>query len=180
MASEETEQTDEQGEDQPSGKGGKLLLIVGLVLGIALGGGVAAVLLPSGGDEAAEDAEQAEVPDAEAEAETAVPAEVLTVAVTRLPVPLADAQGEVLGYMFVDLSLEVDGMDSQSYVAARVPRLRDAYLRRLSGQQLTLADRPGALDYDRLNLLLMDVTGSVVGADRVTQIFVTQVVHLHN
>ena len=177
MASEETEQTDEQSEDQPSGKGGKLLLIVGLVLGIALGGGVAAVLLPSGGDEPAEETAETEP---EAEAETAEPAEVLTVAVTRLPVPLADAQGEVLGYMFVDLSLEVDGMDSQSYVAARVPRLRDAYLRRLSGQQLTLADRPGALDYDRLNLLLMDVTGSVVGADRVTQIFVTQVVHLHN
>lgn len=178
MASEETEQTEEQSEDQPSGKGGKLLLIVGLVLGIALGGGVAAVLLPSGGDE--EPAEETAAAEPEAEAETAVPAEVLTVAVTRLPVPLADAQGEVLGYMFVDLSLEVDGMDSQSYVAARVPRLRDAYLRRLSGQQLTLADRPGALDYDRLNLLLMDVTGSVVGADRVTQIFVTQVVHLHN
>lgn len=178
MASEETEQTEEQSEDQPSGKGGKLLLIVGLVLGIALGGGVAAVLLPSGGDE--EPAEETAAAEPEAEAEPAVPAEVLTVAVTRLPVPLADAQGEVLGYMFVDLSLEVDGMDSQSYVAARVPRLRDAYLRRLSGQQLTLADRPGALDYDRLNLLLMDVTGSVVGADRVTQIFVTQVVHLHN
>ena len=177
MASEETEQTEEQSEEQPSGKGGKLLLIVGLVLGIALGGGVAAVLLPSGGDEPAEETAAAEP---EAEAEPAVPAEVLTVAVTRLPVPLADAQGEVLGYMFVDLSLEVDGMDSQSYVAARVPRLRDAYLRRLSGQQLTLADHPGALDYDRLNLLLMDVTGSVVGADRVTQIFVTQVVHLHN
>ena len=59
----------------------------------------------------------------------------------------------------------MDGPDNQSYVAARLPELRDAFLRDLNDIQTTRDDRPGALDFTLLHARLEAATHKTMGQD---------------
>lgn len=150
-------------------RGAGLAIIAGILAGL-LFGGVAVFFLTR--DESPEDATQ-ETAGAEQAKPKPPPADLLVVRRRRLAVPLIDAEGEALGYMWVDLAFEVDGPDNQSEVSARLPSLVDAYLRDLHGRQTTREDRPGAMDFDLLKRRLRSVTDRMLGEDRVLGIRIT-------
>ncbi|WP_281301674.1 MULTISPECIES: hypothetical protein [unclassified Iodidimonas] len=152
---------------------GVLMIIIGVVVGLLIGGG-AVYLLVSGTAEAPTDAGQTDAAAAPDEAAPDLPkVDLLVVPVRRFAVPLIDHDGDVLGYMWVDLAFEVDGPDHQSYVAARIPELRDAFLRDLNARQTTQKDKPGALDFELLRERLDAVSKQVMGPERVLRVRIT-------
>lgn len=140
----------------------RLLLIFGLIAGVLIGATVAFFL--SGGSDPrtaqTEDADRSEPPAPEE------PLDLLVVPINRFAVPVIGPEDEIHGYMWVDLVFEVDGPVDQSYVAARLPEIRDAALRDLHGRTTTREDRPGALDFDLLKARLEAISDQIAG-DRI-------------
>ncbi len=161
-------------EEESGGKSGFLLMILGVLGGIAIG--AAAFWFISGGlgNERQGDEEHSRVEE-EKKVEEKKPVDLLIVPVRRFAVPLIDGRMRVLGYMWVDLAFEVEGPNNQSYVAAHVPELRDAFLRDLNRRQTTRTDRPGALDIGLLHERLETVTRQVLGENRVLNVRITNV-----
>ena len=158
----EDEKTDAEETEEPKRKGfGLLVLVIGIVGGLAIGGGAVYFLTRGGGEEAATGAE----PSAANEEEPA--ADLLIVSARRVAVPMIDGDLNVVGYMWVDLAFETDGPQNQSYVSARLPALRDAFLRDLHSRRTTRSDRPGALDFDLVHERLEAATRATLGEDRV-------------
>ena len=164
----------EEAEDQePPKKGGKMLLIVGLVVGLALGGGGAFFFLSS-----ADDGAQAEVAVEPEPVEEEPEPELAYVQINRMPATLLGKDGELLGYVFFDLAIEVEGEEDQSFVSSRVPHLREAFLREFAAAPITRADRPGAIDFDGVKERLMAQARHVVSGDRIRDIRVVQTVRM--
>lgn len=170
---------DKLGEETEGGrKGGVLLLALGIFAGLLIGGGAVYVLIGMNGAKTdQEEGAPAEEADTHAE-EPAPEIQLLTVPVRRFSVPLIDADRRILGYMWVDLAFEVDGPENQSYVAARVPELKDAFLRDLNAIQTTRTDRPGALDFELLGARLDAAARRVLGKDRLIAVRITNAVRM--
>ena len=166
MADPETE-TEER-----SGKGMMLIMVLGIVGGILLGGAVVYFLTGGFGKKAEPVAEK---PAAEEPKPAEKQIDLLTVPVRRFAVPLINDHGRVLGYMWVDFVFEVNGPQNQSYVAARVPEIRDALLRDLNDRQTTRHDRPGALDIDLVARRLDAVSRQILGEERLLNVRITNV-----
>lgn len=163
---------EEEGQEPPK-KGGKMLLIVGLVVGLALGGGGAFFFLGS-----ADDGAQAEVAAEPEPVEEEPEPDLAYVEINRMPATLLGQDGELLGYVFFDLAIEVEGEENQSFVSARVPHLREAFLREFAAAPITRADRPGAIDYDGVKHRLMAQARHVITGDRIRDIRVVQTVRM--
>ncbi len=159
-------------EKEGSGKGSVLLMILGIVAGMAIG--AAAFWFIFGGLKQ-EPPTGGETPKVEEEKKPEKPVDLLIVPVRRFAVPLIDERMRVLGYMWVDLAFEVEGPANQSYVSAHVPELRDAFLRDLNRRRTTRNDRRGALDLKLLHERLETVTRQVLGPDRVLHVRITNV-----
>lgn len=161
-------------EEIPAGgkKSSLLLIILGVVAGLLVGGGVVYVLF--GMDKGPETAPVEETVE---EAPAPAPAaNLLIIPVRRFAVPLINGDRQVLGYMWVDLAFEVDGPENQSFVAARLPELKDAFLRDLHAARTTREDRPGALDFDLLQERLDAATEKVAGEGRVLAVRITNAI----
>ena len=161
--SEETESPEEESAEEEEGKakgGSKLLLIIGLVAGLALGAG--GMFFASGMLADDETGEEEEVAEEEPEEEEAPPPNILTVEIKRINVPLVDANKRVLGYMWVDAEFEVIGPEAQAELSRRKARVRDALIRALHSQPTTRSDRPGALDFDLVTKELTDAASGVL------------------
>ncbi|GER08332.1 hypothetical protein GCM10007972_25070 [Iodidimonas muriae] len=153
---------------------GLLFLVAGIVAGVLIGGAAVFFFL-SGGDESASVQDEAAIEEqaqaAKEKAEKKI--DLLVVPVRRFALPLIDNDNRILGYMWVDLAFEVDGPDNQSYVAARLPELRDGFLRDLNSRQTTQTDRPGALDFDLVHDRLLEMTHQVMGKGHVLNVRIT-------
>ncbi|RMF71800.1 MAG: hypothetical protein D6740_06140 [Alphaproteobacteria bacterium] len=157
--------------EERSGKGMMLIMVLGIVGGILLGGAVVYFLTGGFGKK-----QEAPVEKVEAEAKPKEKQiDLLTVPVRRFAVPLINDHGRVLGYMWVDFVFEVNGPQNQSYVAARVPEIRDALLRDLNDRQTTRHDRPGALDIDLVARRLDAVSRQILGRERLLHVRITNV-----
>ncbi len=157
--------------EERSGKGMMLIMVLGIVGGILLGGAVV-YFLTGGFGKKEEPVAEKPTPEAKPEDKQI---DLLTVPVRRFAVPLINGKGRVLGYMWVDFVFEVNGPQNQSYVAARVPEIRDALLRDLNDRQTTRADRPGALDIDLVAKRLDAVSRRIVGNERLLNVRITNV-----
>ena len=158
-------------QEERSGKGMMLIMVLGIVGGILLGGAVV-YFLTGGFGEKEEPVAGEPAPEAKPEEKQI---DLLTVPVRRFAVPLINDKGRVLGYMWVDFVFEVNGPQNQSYVAARVPEIRDALLRDLNDRQTTRRDRPGALDIDLVARRLDAVSRQIVGNERLLNVRITNV-----
>lgn len=164
MAKADEDAPDQAAEDAPAGgrKRSGLLLALGILGGILLGGAVMYLLDGSGPA-----SETAGEPAGEEETKPPEPAvDLLVVEVQRFSVPLITEEKDLLGYVWVDIAIEVDGPENQSYVSARLSELRDAFLRDLYTRQTADPERPGALDFDLLQRRLEAVAKRVMGEER--------------
>lgn len=162
---------EDQGQDEKAKSGGgKKLLIIGLVAGLVLGGGGAAgYFLFAGGDEPAPE----EAVPAEVEEEVEAPTETSFIKLDQLSAPLV-SDGRVLGYVLLNLSIEVEGSDNELLVAQRLPALKAAFLRDVTETPIGKPDQPMMIDYDSLTKRLKSVANRELGANVVHRVLVTQ------
>ncbi len=167
---DQKDEKDGEGEEEKPKKklGGKLLLIIGLVGGLAIGGGTAFFLASMGGDDETAMEEQEETEAVEAEENI----ELFYVDINRLPAPVLDEDGKVLGYMFLDLSLETDGGENQKFIYDRLPRLQDAFLREISKTRISKPGQPGVVDYDRLRSRFLTMANKTLGRNIVRSVLI--------
>lgn len=171
MADEEKngKEGEDNGEDNgEESKGSKKLLIAGLVGGLIVGGaatfGITTMFF--GGDGTVVDE-----PEPEPEPVPDVPA--IYISIQRLPASLLDAKGNLLGYLFLDLSLEVASAEDRDWVQSRMPLVRDAFLRSISADGVM---KPGSLtdlDHKGLPERLREVANKSLQREVITNILVT-------
>jgi flagellar basal body-associated protein FliL len=176
MADEENTELDLDADagNKEEGRGSRMKLVVGLVLGLVIGGGgVYGGLVFMGGDDGAtpEPVVEEEVVE---EVEAAPPVDLVYLAVERMPAPLVNQNGDLLGYVFLDLALEIAPGDNQSYVSERLPRIQDAFIRAISANGLTRPGTNGQIDYDRVIGYLMDTVNNTLGEGYVVSISITR------
>lgn len=170
MAEEEKKAKEENSEEAPSG-GSKKLLIIGLLLGLVVGGGGAAgALIMMGGD-----GEHAEAPVEEEVVEEVVEElpEYLYVKIEKFNVPLV-RNNRLLGYMMMDLSLEMEGEDDKLRVSNKLFVIRDAFLKDVTDTPVGKPDNPRMIDYDALKKRLKDAANHVLHKDIVRQVLVVE------
>lgn len=163
MADEEKK----EGEDEaPKKGGGKKLLIFGLIGGLLIGGGATfGALFFLGGDHEGDGA-------VEEVAEPEPLPELTTVYVTlnRIPASLVDERGKILGYVFMDLSLEVANGDDRDWVATQMPLVRDAVLRSVARNGVAPPGRPAELDYDGATSRMKEALNKALKRDVIVQV----------
>lgn len=89
-------------------------------------------------------------PGAEARPPEVDSQDILWLDLKRLPVDLAGADGKIIGSIFIDLRLAVQGAADQAYLAQRLPEVRLAILKALAGESVGKKDAPLEIDYDRV------------------------------
>lgn len=161
----------DEGEDSgEENKGSKKLLIAGLVGGLIIGGGATFGLTTMflGGHEGA-------VEEVEPEPEPEPPPEIIAiyVQINRLPASLLNAKGRLLGYMFLDLSLELANTEDRDWLLTRMPLVRDAFLRSISADGIMKPGSLTALDHDGLPKRLRAAGNKALKREIITGILVT-------
>lgn len=157
------------GEKKGSGPIIPILCVVG---GLAVGGAGMYFLAPalSGGGAPEEQTVAAEPDMPEGE-----PRDLLRVNVERFAAPMIDLDNRVLGYIWMDLSFEVDGPTNQSLLNARLPRVQSAMQRALHAAPTVDPDRPGALDLAGVEKRLRSAAHSAAGQDVIHRLYITNV-----
>lgn len=159
--------------DLDLGKGGttgRMMLVVGILAG-AIIGGVGAFFYFQGQD-SEEAIEETTVEEQVEEVEEEVVYSYLYV--ERMPASLVDENGRTVGYVFLDFTFELLNSEDQSYVSARMPRVKDAMLRAISRNGLTRPGSRGELDYDRVSKYLAEAANEAVNGDYIQGIYITR------
>lgn len=151
---------------------GRMMLIIGLFAGLAVGGAGAFFWFQSQGDEEADTQETVEEELVEEEKEPDVLYSYLYV--ERMPAALVDENGRTVGYVFLDFTFELLNSEDQSYVSGRMPRVKDAMLRAISKHGLTRPGSRGELDYDRVSAFLLEAVNTSLDTDKVKGVYITR------
>ena len=150
-----------------SAGGGKKLLIISLTAGLLVGGGIAAAyflfLAP----------QKKVVAAAEAPPPLPPPAKTTFVKVDRVSAPLVH-EGQVLGYVLLDLSLEVKGNANELLVAQRLPALKAAFLKEVTRAPIGKEGEPLIIDFDALTERLRRAANQELGKAAILRVLITQ------
>ncbi|MCH8861699.1 MAG: hypothetical protein IID51_04215 [Proteobacteria bacterium] len=164
----EDEKNGEGKDDGAENKGSKKLLIAGLVGGLIIGGaatlGITTVFFSGDGT-------HVEEVEPEPEPEPDIPA--IYVNIDRLPASLLNAKGRLLGYLFLDLSLEVENTEDRDWLLMRMPLVRDAFLRSISADGVMQPGSLTTLDYQGLRSRLRAAANKALHRDVITDILIT-------
>jgi hypothetical protein len=153
--------------------GGKMLLILGLVAGLAIGGAGVFFLLPSGGED---EAQVTEVADK-------APENLVSVTFEQIAVPIYRehrGQSRFIGNFFVKFDLNVDGEANAVTVRRAQSRLQHAFLARIGEGSLMREDSPTELDYTRAATVLEAAAKEVVGPDIIYSVSVSEAIRTRN
>lgn len=149
-------------------KGSKKLLIAGLIGGLIIGGaatfGITTMFF--GGD-------GTHVEEVEPEPEPEPEAPAIYVQINRLPASLLNARGRLLGYLFLDLSLEVKNTEDRDWLLVRMPLVRDAFLRSISADGVMQPGSLTTLDHAGLRNRLRAAANKALHRDVITDILIT-------
>ncbi len=164
-------------EGTKEGRSGRMKLIVGLSIGLVVGGGgVYGGLIFMGGDDGA--APEPVVEEEVVEEEPAPAVDLVYLVVERMPAPLVNSRGDLIGYVFLDLSLRIDNegvtADNQSFASERMPRIQNAFIRAISQNGLTKPGTNGEIDYDRVESYLLDAVNTTLGEGYITNVHITR------
>ncbi|MEE8258475.1 MAG: hypothetical protein V3R20_02150 [Sphingomonadales bacterium] len=148
-----------------------LLTLVGASVGVlAL---VFLFLLFSGGP--AEDLAPSDAPSAVSEGSDVILAagEVFPVAIKGMPVPLVSPDdGTVLGFVFLDVTIEVIGAGAKQRAEARREEIMGLFSTAMAEKGAGMDGQPGAVDYERLAALFLEIARADVGAAEVARIII--------
>jgi flagellar basal body-associated protein FliL len=161
--------------EEETGKSSRMMLIVGTLIGLTVGV-VGAFLWLSNKDEASSEEEEVVEEVVEpSEEEVAIPAvSYIYLYIERMPAALVDENGRTVGYVFLDITLELHDSEEQSYVSARMPRVKDALLRAISKNGLTRPGTSGQMDYDRVSSYLLEASNAAIEKEYVTGVYITR------
>ena len=146
---------------------GKKLLIIGLAAGLLVGGGIAAAYFLFQGPQKTEMVAAAPPPP------PPPPENTTFVKVDRVSAPLVH-DGQVLGYVLLDLSLEVKGNANELLVAQRLPALKAAFLKEVTREPIGKEDEPLIIDFEKLTERLRKAANQELGKAAVLRVLVTQ------
>lgn len=150
--------------------GGRKFLVIGLLAGLLIGGGGAgAYFLFLGNEEQASASVETPAPPPAEEK----PVETVFVKLERLSAPLV-SNDRVMGYVLLNLSLEVKGTENEVKVAQRLPALKAAFLRDVTTTPIGKPDQPMIIDYESLTSRLTEVANRELGEDMILRVLVTQ------
>jgi len=122
-----------------------------------------------------EDRAPSETPSAVSESTevTLATGEVYPVALKGLPAPLVSPDdGTVLGFVFLDVTIEVIGEGAQQRAEARREEIMNLFSIAMAEQGAGMDGQPGAVDYDRLAALFLEIARADVGAREVARIII--------
>ena len=157
--------------EKEEGGNSVLLLVLILIGGILIGaGGYFGFTLFMGNttDEAVEE----QVEEVQEEEPAPVQEDFSYIDIKRMPAAILDKDGNVTGYVFLDLKLEVPTDSDPAFVQLRLPRIQAAMLKDIAAHGVTMADKPGVIDYDGLNVRFVKVANEAIGGDRIRSVFV--------
>lgn len=150
------------------GKGSKKLLIFGLIGGLIVGGGatfgVITVFF-------SHDGEVVEEPEPEPEPLPEITA--IYIEINRMPASLLDAKGKLLGYLFIDLTLELENTEDRDWVLSRMPLVRDSFFRSISANGVMKPGSLTELDHAGFPKRLRAAANKALKRDVITNILVT-------
>jgi len=157
-------------EEGPSGGGKKKLIIIGAVAAVLLiGGGAGAYFFL--GQKAPE-----ETPVA-AEPEIPVEANPILVSVEHVTAPLTK-DGNVGGYVYLNLSVEVGDEEADQTVKDNLPKLRAAFAADLYGDSIADPKASDRADLPAIQARLLKVARRVFGDEAIKQIYVSKVTYV--
>ncbi|RIK92789.1 MAG: hypothetical protein DCC73_10940 [Proteobacteria bacterium] len=156
-----------EADGKASSGSGKKLLIIGLAAGLLAGGGIAAAyflfLAP----------QKKVVAAVETPPPPPAPENTTFVKVDRVSAPLVH-EGQVLGYVLLDLSLEVKGNANELLVAQRLPALKAAFLKEVTRAPIGKEGEPLIIDFDALTNRLRQAANQELGKAAILRVLVTQ------
>jgi len=156
MADAETLEDEELVADP--GPSPKLPLIIGLIVGLIFGGGGAVAYFTF----MSEPGESDPVETVEAVEEESYP---YYFELDRITAPLLNGRKRIVGYVHLDVNIEVHEEDMVSYLDVREPILRHAANAALSQSGAGRADQPLQVDYDRIAQGLTQAFNEALGRD---------------
>lgn len=157
---------------EPPAKSSRMMLIVGVLIGLAVGVVGAFLMLKDSGDETNE--AQEAVVEEQTEEKAAPAVNYVYLYIERMPAALMDDRGRTVGYVFLDLTLELLNGADQSFVSARMPRVKDALLRSISENGLSRPGTNGQLDFDRVSQYLLESANKAVEGNLITGVYITK------
>lgn len=141
---------------------GKVFLVLGLLAGVALGGGLSYYYFSTQptAEEAAQEKKKPKGP-------------LLSVEFPRIAVPIYlkdQNRSRFVGNYFVDLAVQVRGNDNQITVRRSEAQLQHAFIAAISQNDLMREDSPLELDHAKVAEVLKAKANSVLGAGTVENI----------
>ncbi len=151
------------------------LLVLGLLGGLAIGGGVAYYFLK----------DQVSAPDGEQGAEEAVENQepLQAVRFERLTVPIYTGSGSssrYIGNFFMNIDVLVRGEDNLIAVRRSEPQLQHAFISAISSSDLMQANSRQQLDMEKTARLLKKKANEVLGSDAVADVSVVEALRIPN
>jgi flagellar FliL protein len=155
------------GGEAGSGGGKKKLILIGAVVAVlSIGGGAGAYFFL--GHKAPEEAPVA------AEPEIPVEANPILVSIERVTAPMTKG-GDVSGYVYLSLNIEVADEETEQTVKDNMPKLRAAFATDLYGASIVDPKEPDRADVSAIQARLLKVAKQVFGDEAIKQIYVSKV-----
>ncbi|MEX0300657.1 MAG: hypothetical protein AB3N28_16400 [Kordiimonas sp.] len=152
------------------GGSSKVFLILGLLLGVAFGGGAGYYF--SGGNEA-------QPTENGAEKTAPVRKELIAVPFERLAVPIyssRDSRRRFLGNYFINANVMVDGEANQIAIKRSLAQLQHGFISSISKTDVTKEGSPSELDLDKLADVFKKKATEIMGAGVVESVAITEAI----
>ncbi len=146
-----------------------------VVVAIVIGAGAMALLFvifdglfddPRPGSEAVSelaDSDQAALADGE----------VFPIQIRSIPAPfISPEDGSVLGYVFLDVTLEVAGSEARQRAKEVLDGLVMNFTEQVSENGVGMPSRPGVVDYDRLARMFMNLAQAEIGVPGIARVVI--------
>ena len=158
---------------EPQGGSGKILLVLGLLGGLAVGGGLGYYYSKS-------TAEDHGTPKEEVKAEPKGP--LIDIDFERIAVPIYAKTGNsqrFLGNYFIDIAVQVRGEKNQIAIKRAETQLQHAFVSAISRTDLMREDSPLELDVDKVGSVLQGKANEVLGGNIVEAVLVKNAMRLN-
>ena len=153
--------------DGEEGSSGSKLLVMGALLGMAVGGGGAYYF--AGGAAPSE-------PGQEQKAAKKVFKELISVPFVRLAVPIYATRKNrrrLMGNYFIDANIQVDGEDNQIAIKRSVAQLQHGFISTISRAELMVSETSKEIDTEKLARLLKKKAIQIMGPGIVEDVTIT-------